>query len=110
MPGKKDRGPLPPIRIRHEPPTVEEAAAAAVGLTDDVEQQVEIAAGLIGWSRDETRPHVLSAQRTAASRPDRAGPAERAVPTVVIKRRSFLKPDAPGLRSTGLRAAVPARK
>ena len=37
---------LPPIRVRREPPTVSEAVAAAQDLADDVEQQVEIAAGL----------------------------------------------------------------
>ena len=42
---------LPPIRVRREPPTVNEAVAAAQDLADDVEQQVEIAAGLIGPAR-----------------------------------------------------------
>lgn len=42
-------------RVRHDPPTVEEAIAAAQGLTDDVAQQIEIAASLMDASVDEVR-------------------------------------------------------
>lgn len=91
---------LPPIRVRREPPTIAEAVAAAQDLADDVEQQVEIAAGLIGLEADEVRPHVLSAAK-AAARPQRAqeqrieqrilAPASpnRAPPrAVIVERRS----------------------
>ncbi|MFG5117725.1 hypothetical protein [Methylorubrum sp. POS3] len=91
---------LPPIRVRREPPTIAEAVAAAQDLADDVEQQVEIAAGLIGLAADEVRPHVLSAAK-AASRPQRSpeqrieqrimSPASpnRAPPrAVIVERRS----------------------
>jgi hypothetical protein len=44
-----------PRRVRHDPPTLEEAIFAARGLTDDVEQQVEFAAGLMEVSVDEVR-------------------------------------------------------
>ena len=44
-----------PRRVRHDPPTLEEAIFAARGLTDDVEQQVEIAAGLMEVPADEVR-------------------------------------------------------
>lgn len=99
---------LPPIRVRKEPPTVSEAVAAAQDLADDVEQQVEIACGLIGLSADEVRPHVVAAAKAAAARPahrpqeqrilaatspNRAPPRaviveRRSRPTVVIERRS----------------------
>jgi len=46
---------------RVEPPVLEEAIAAAQGLTDDLESQVEIAAQLMGLSEDEVRPVVLKA-------------------------------------------------
>src|SRR5918912_1121207 len=46
------------IRVRREPPTLDEAIAAAQGLSDDLEQQVAIAAGLIGMTEDEVRPHA----------------------------------------------------
>jgi hypothetical protein len=44
-----------PRRVRHDPPTLEEAIFAARGLTDDVDQQIEIAAGLMEASVDEVR-------------------------------------------------------
>ncbi|MDP4022684.1 hypothetical protein Q8W71_08625 [Methylobacterium sp. NEAU 140] len=83
---------LPPIRVRREPPTVNEAVAAAQDLSDDVEQQVEIAAGLIGLPSDEVRPHVLAAKRLKPERaPERiltqASPS-RAPRTVVVERRT----------------------
>lgn len=48
----------PPPRVRKEPPTIEEAVAAAEGLSSDPNAQVEIAAGLMGVSEDEVRPHI----------------------------------------------------
>jgi hypothetical protein len=45
MPKPKSTRVLPPIRVRQEPPTVDEAIVAAQTLTPDLEQQVEIAAG-----------------------------------------------------------------
>lgn len=44
-----------PRRVRHDPPTLEEAITAARGLTDDVEEQVEIAAGLMEVAPEEVR-------------------------------------------------------
>src|SRR5690349_12682566 len=60
-----------PVRVRQEPATVAEAVAAAQALTPDLEQQVEITAGLMGLTPDEVRPFVLAApplnlQRSAA--------------------------------------------
>jgi hypothetical protein len=44
-----------PRRVRHDPPTLEEAIFAARGLTDDVEQQAEIAAGLMDLPLEQVR-------------------------------------------------------
>ena len=44
-----------PRRVRHDPPTLDEAIFAARGLTDDLDQQVEIAAGLMDMPLDEVR-------------------------------------------------------
>lgn len=44
---------------RVEPPTLEEAIAAAQGLTDDIECQIEIASQLMGMPEDKVRPEVL---------------------------------------------------
>jgi hypothetical protein len=67
---KKSKTPLPPPRVRKEPPTLQEAFIAAQGLTPDIEQQIVIAAGLMGVAEDEVRPHVPKApppDRTATS-------------------------------------------
>jgi hypothetical protein len=52
-------------RVRRDPPTLAEAIAAARGLTDDVTQQVEIAASLMDLPPDEVRPEVLKAAAMA---------------------------------------------
>ena len=44
-----------PRRVRHDPPTLEEAIFAARGLTDDPEDQVAIAAGLMELPLDDVR-------------------------------------------------------
>jgi hypothetical protein len=78
-----------PRRVRHDPPTLEEAIFAARGLTDDVEAQVEIAAGLM-----EAEPEVVRAalKKTPAPRKSNAtlaftsrGGAER---SVVVERKA----------------------
>ncbi|MBX9933868.1 MAG: hypothetical protein K2Y56_20490 [Methylobacterium sp.] len=83
---------LPPIRVRREPPTIPEAVAAAQDLADEVEQQVEIAAGLIGLSLDEVRPHVIAASKAKPERqPERilsTGTQNRPPRTVIVERRT----------------------
>lgn len=49
---------LPPPRVRKEPPTLEEAVVAACDITDEPDQQVAFAAGLMGVEEDEVRPLV----------------------------------------------------
>jgi hypothetical protein len=55
------------LRTRFEPPTLTEAVFAAQGLTSDSDQQVRIAARLIGLPEDEVRPAVLKARSPAGS-------------------------------------------
>ena len=62
----KTRKPLPPPRVRREPPTIPEAIAAAQGLTTDLQEQVVIAAGLMGVSEEEIRPHLPRPTRIPA--------------------------------------------
>ena len=80
--------PLGPPRVRHEPPTISEAFAAASDLTEDPDLVVEIAAGLMGISVEEARQHFGSFARRSGS----AGPARTIVgrPSgrgVVVERR-----------------------
>jgi len=44
-----------PRRVRHDPPTLEEAISAARDLTDDLEEQVAIAAGLMELPPEDVR-------------------------------------------------------
>ncbi len=85
-----------PRRVRRDPPTVAEAVTAARGLTDDVQEQIEIAASLMDLPPDQVRPEVLKA---ATSRKDgsntvafvgRAG----APRTVVVERVPSRRPAA----------------
>lgn len=50
-------------RTRYDPPDLDDAIAAAQGLTDSIDSQVEIAAQLIGLPEDEVRSAVLKAAR-----------------------------------------------
>src|SRR6201985_1671697 len=47
-----------PRRVRRDPPTLDEAIFAAIGITDDIEAQAEIAASLMGMPLEEGLPEV----------------------------------------------------
>jgi hypothetical protein len=77
-----------PRRVRHDPPTLEEAIFAARGLTDDTEQQVEIAAGLMEVPADEVRAALKKSpppRKQASLAFTSRGGAERAV---VVERKA----------------------
>jgi hypothetical protein len=69
-------------RVRQEEPTLAEAIAAARDLSDDIDQQVDIAASLIGMPADQVRSELL---KLAPARKDSVrsvvftGPAQRVV-------------------------------
>jgi hypothetical protein len=46
-------------RVRHEAPTLEEAIAAAQGLSDELNEQAKIAASLIGLPHDQVRTELF---------------------------------------------------
>ncbi|MGY3036412.1 hypothetical protein ACVIIV_005582 [Bradyrhizobium sp. USDA 4354] len=50
--------------MRHDPPTLDEAIFAAVGITDDQAQQAEIAAALMGMPLDVVQAEVKKQART----------------------------------------------
>ena len=84
-----------PRRVRHDPPTLAEAVAAARGLTDDIAEQVELAASLMGLPPEEVRAEVLKMAQprkeagtvTLVGRPG-------AMRTVVVERRQSRRPGA----------------
>jgi hypothetical protein len=53
-------------RVRRDPPTLEEAIFAAVGITDDQDAQAEIAASLMGMPLETVRAEVKKLGRATA--------------------------------------------
>ena len=78
-----------PRRIRHEAPTLEEAIAAAQGLSDELNDQAEIAASLIGLPHDQVRTALLKValpRKGVTKSVAFAGPAS-APRTIVVERK-----------------------
>lgn len=76
-------------RTRHDPPDVEEAVAAARGLTDDIDSQVEIAAALIGLPEDAVRSVVIEASTQSPISRATVGPTPSSSRrTITVERRS----------------------
>lgn len=84
---------LPPPRVRREPPTIQEAIAAAQDLTEDREQQIEIAAGFMGVSPDEIRPlmPLRTKPTTSIIAGNRAVVVERRIARPSLARRVSLR-------------------
>ena len=79
-------------RVRRDPPTVEEAVLAAQGLTDELNEQMEIVASLMEVSLDEARGAVLRmGQRKDVNRVTVAG-RTGAPRAVVVERRAPRRP------------------
>ena len=88
-----------PRRVRQEAPTLEEAIIAAQGLSDELDEQAEIAAALMGLPYDEVHAALL---KTAPPRKDVktsvvfTGPAS-APRTIVVERKPSRRVIAPRL-------------
>ena len=86
-------------RVRRDPPTIEEAVVAAQGLTDDLQEQMEIVASLMEITPDQARSVVLRmAQRKEINRvtvtgrigAPRAVVVERRTPRATIVQRRLI--------------------
>lgn len=94
-----------PRRVRNDAPTLEEAIAAAQGLSDSLDEQAEIAASLMGVARDEARARLA---KLAPPRKDLlrtvafTGPAS-APRTVVVERKPSRRVIGAGAVRAGLR-------
>src|ERR1700676_925734 len=81
-----------PRRVRREPPTLDEAIFAAIGITDDQEAQAEIAASLMGLPIEAVQAEVKKAGRAAARSTTRVIAGEQgAQRSVVVERRVIRK-------------------
>ena len=75
-------------RVRRDPPTLDEAIFAAVGITDDVEAQAEIAASLMGMPFETVLAEVKKQSRISARGVTRVIAGEQgAQRSVVVERR-----------------------
>ena len=76
-------------KVRHDPPTLSEAIAAAQGLSDDAAEQAEIAAGLIGMPVAEVKAEIqkLAPDRRAV-RLVTAPSRDKGVRTVIVERKA----------------------
>jgi hypothetical protein len=81
-----------PRRVRREPPTLEEAIFAAIGITDDQNEQAEIAASLMGLPIESVTAEVRKIARTSARSATRVIAGEQgAQRSVVVERRVVRK-------------------
>lgn len=55
-------------RVRRDPPTLDEAIFAAIGITDDPQAQAEIAASLMGLPIESVQAEVKKAARPVLGR------------------------------------------
>jgi hypothetical protein len=77
-------------RVRREEATIEEAIAAAQGLSDDRDEQVEIASSLMGLPQEQVRMALLNlapVRKELTRSVTSAGPAARQRVVVVESRR-----------------------
>ena len=93
-----------PRRVRHDPPTLADAIAAAQGLTDDAQAQLQIAAELMGAPLAEVKAEMqrLTPDRRASRLV--SAPARTGVRTVVVERKASRRVVMPAM------AARPAGK
>jgi hypothetical protein len=77
-----------PRRVRRDPPTLEEAIFAAIGITEDQEAQAEIAASLMGLPVEAVTAEVKKVARMSARSSTRVIAGEQgAQRSVVVERR-----------------------
>src|ERR1700727_425578 len=78
-------------RVRRDPPTLDEAIFAAIGITDDQEAQAEIAASLMGLPIESVQAEVRKAGRAAARSTTRVIGEQGAQRSIVVERRVIRK-------------------
>jgi hypothetical protein len=81
-----------PRRVRRDPPTLDEAIFAAVGITDDQEAQAEIAASLMGMPLETVLVEVKKVARSSARSSTRVIAGEQGSQrSIVVERRVVRK-------------------
>jgi hypothetical protein len=81
-----------PRRVRRDPPTLDEAIFAAIGITEDQEAQAEIAASLMGLPVESVIAEVKKIARSSARSSTRVIAGEQgAQRSIVVERRVVRK-------------------
>jgi len=88
-----------PRRVRRDPPTLEEAIFAAVGITEDQEQQAEIAAALMGMPYDAVLAEVKKQSRATARAATRVIAGEQGAQRSVVVERCVVRRFGNGKRT-----------
>ena len=88
-----------PRRVRHDPPTLEEAIFAAAGITDDLNEQAEIAAALMGMPIEAVTAEVKKAGRALARSSTRVIAGEQGAQRSVVVERSVVRKFATAKRT-----------
>lgn len=93
-------------RVRFDPPTLKEAITAARGLTDDVQQQAEIAAALMEVPVEDVRAELLaSAPPRNSTQIVTANGREGAARTVIVERKTSRRAGS-GVTSAAIKAGL----
>jgi hypothetical protein len=74
-------------RVKRDPPTLEEAIFAAMGITEDLDQQAEIAASLMGMPLETVQTEVKKASRGALRTTRVIAGEQGAQRSIVVERR-----------------------
>ena len=78
-------------RVRHDPPTLDEAIFAAIGITDDHQQQAEIAAALMGLPLESVQAEVRKVARSSARSSTHVITGEQGAQRAVVVERKVVR-------------------
>jgi hypothetical protein len=80
-----------PRRVRRDPPTLDEAIFAAMGITDDQQQQAEIAAALMGLPFETVQAEVRKIARSSARTSTHVITGEQGAQRAVVVERKVVR-------------------
>jgi hypothetical protein len=80
-----------PRRVRRDPPTLDEAIFAAMGITDDQQQQAEIAAALMGLPLETVQAEVRKIARSSARTSTHVITGEQGAQRAVVVERKVVR-------------------
>jgi hypothetical protein len=78
-------------RVRHDPPTLDEAIFAAIGITDDQQEQAEIAAALMGLPLEAVKAEVRKIARTSGRTSTHVIAGEQGAQRAVVVERKVVR-------------------